>query len=254
MATSKTELPALEPDPFEPRPEEVERYVRELQGLGAKDAELARRAAWSQIRLAGMRCRNRPEEALQTLNLIFRLGRPPDTPLSGPYDGAMVAPSLWRPADLGLTALASAWMPWVGKRFDAEAQRGDNLLASSARPVARVLWPGYRPWDAPGGRLGAFRFRTYTGPGKVDPDRDTLKIDYDSEENPRLLIRDILDELVEVVPGAYLGKVLLRRGGEDDPRWNLIGYFALQPSGAGRGSEEEAAGAEGTAAAAPASA
>jgi len=210
MATSKTKLPALEPDPFEPRPDEVERYVREVQGLGPKDAELAQRAAWRQIRLAGMRCRSRPGEALETLNLVFRLGSAPTAPLSGLYDGIMVAPSLWRPADLGLTALASAWMPWVGKRFDAEAQSGDNLLTSSARPVARVLWPGYRPWEAPGGRLGAFRFRTYTDPGKVDPDRETLKIDYDSDDNPGLLIRNILDELVEIVPGAYLGKVLLR--------------------------------------------
>jgi hypothetical protein len=64
-------------------------------------------------------------------------------------------------------------------------------------------------------------------PGKVDPDRETLKIDYDSDENPGFLIRDILDELVQVVPGAYLGKVLLRRGGGEE--WRLIGYFALQP-------------------------
>ena len=62
----------------------------------------------------------------------------------------------------------------------------------------------------------------------VDPDRETLKIDYDSDANPGLLIRDILDELVEVVPGAYLGKVLLRRG--RDRRWALMGYFALEPA------------------------
>jgi hypothetical protein len=53
-----------------------------------------------------------------------------------------------------------------------------------------------------------------------------MKIDYDSEENPRLLIRDILDELVQVVPGAYLGKILLRRA----ETWRLLGYFALQPA------------------------
>jgi len=251
MANSKTELPALEPDPFEPRPEEVERYVREVQGLGTDDRELGRRAAWGQIRLAGMRARGRPDEAFETLNLIFRLGSPPTAPLTGLYDGIMVTPSLWRPADLALTALAAAWMPWVGKRFDAEAQSGDNLLTASARPVARVLWPSYRPWDAPNDRLGAFRFRTYTGPGTVDPDRETLKIDYDSDQNPGLLIRDILDELVEVVPGAYLGKVLLRRGGDDEPRWQLIGYFGLQPPRTSR-EPEEAAEAESAAAAAPA--
>jgi hypothetical protein len=229
MATRKTDIPNLEPDPLEPRPEEVEQFVQALQGLRKSEADLARRAAWNQIRLAGMRARRRPEEALTTLNLIFRLGKSPTAPLTGPYDGILVAPSLWRPADRALTALTSAWMPWLGKRFDAEAKRGDNLLRPSARQVARVLWPGYRPEDAPGGLLAAFRFRTYVSPGSVDPDRETLKIDYDSDENPGLLIRDILDELVEVVPGANLGKVLLRRGGEDSPRWQLAGYFALQP-------------------------
>jgi hypothetical protein len=160
---------------------------------------------------------------------MFRLGTPPREPLAGPYDGILVSPSVWRPADRALGLLASAWMPWTGKRFDAEAQRGDNLLQPSARLPARALWPGYRFQEGPGGLLAAFRFRTYTAAGMVDPDRETLKIDYDSSENPRLLIRDILDELVEIVPGAYLGKVLIRRGDADSPRWQLVGYFALQP-------------------------
>jgi hypothetical protein len=242
MATRKTDLPALEPDPLEPSPTDVEDFVKALQGLRKTELELAQRATWNQIRLAGARARARPDEALATLNLMFRLGKPPAEPLSGPYDGILVAPSLWRPADRALTALTAAWMPWVGKRFDAEAQQGDNLLRPSARQPARVLWPGYRPDDAPGGLLAAFRFRTYTAPGKVDPDRETLKIDYDSEENPGLLIRDILDELVEIVPGAYLGKVLLRRGDADARRWVLVGYFALRPPVVVR--EPEAAGAQ----------
>ncbi len=243
MATRKTDLPALEPDPLEPRPEEVERFVEALQGLRKTEDELARRAAWNQIRLAGMRARQHPDEALATLNLLFRLGKPPKEPLNGPYDGILVAPSLWRPADRALTALSSAWMPWMGKRFDAEAERGDNRFRPAARGVARLLWPAYRFEEAPDG-LTAFRFRTYTGPGKVDPDRETLKIDYDSDDNPGLLIRDILDELVEIVRGAYLGKVLLRRGGAEAPRWQLVGYFALQPPVAVEQADEAAADAQ----------
>jgi hypothetical protein len=227
MATRKTELPGLEPDPFEPRAEDVERYVQALQGLGKPNAHLARRGTWNQIRLAGSRAANRPDEAHESLDRIFRLGVPPDPPLDGPQRGILVAPSVHGVADVVLRQVASAWMPWLGKRFDAEAQRGDNLLAASARLPARVLFPGYRPDPAPGGRLAAFKFRTYVGPGKVDPDRETLKIDYDSDANPSLLVRDILDELVQVVPGAYLGKALLRRRGGEE--WRLIGYFALQP-------------------------
>jgi hypothetical protein len=233
MATRKTDIPNLEPDPLEPRPEEVEEFVRALQGLRKSEQDLARRAAWNQIRLAGVRAHSRPEEALATLNLIFRLGKPPTTPLAGPNDGILVTPSLWRPADRAVSALTAAWMPWLGKRFDPDTESGDNLMRPSARRLARILWPRYRPEEAPGGLLAAFRFRTYTGPGKVDPDRETLKIDYDSDENPGLLIRDILDELVQVVLGAYLGKVLLRRG----ENWRLIGYFALQPPEAVTGLE-----------------
>ena len=43
------------------------------------------------------------------------------------------------------------------------------------------------------------------------------------------LARREADEPVEVVPGAYLGKVLLRRG--RDRHWALMGYFRLQPAG-----------------------
>jgi hypothetical protein len=234
MATRKTDLPGLEPDPLAPRPDDVERYVEALQGLGKSNLDLARRAAWNQIRLAGARAGRSPGEAHESLNRIFRLGVPPNPPLEGPCRGILVCPTVWRPADLALQALTSAWMPWLGKRFDAERQHGDNLLVASARLPARVLWPSYRPSGTGDGRLAAFRFRTYAGPGTVDPDRETLKIDYDSDENPGLLIRDILDELVEVVPGAYLGKVLLRRRRDGEAQWRLIGYFALEPAEAVR--------------------
>jgi hypothetical protein len=224
MATRLTELRSLEPDPLEPSAAEVARYVEALQGLTKANADLARRAAWNQIRLAGARAGRRPAEAQETLDRVFRLGAPPDPPLDGPMRGIVVTPTVPRPFDLGLRALAGAWMPWKGKRFEAAADRGDNLLDASARWASRVLWPSYQPQIVDGG-YAAFRFRTYVGPGAVNPDVETLKIDYDSNENPALLIRGILDELVQVVRGAYLGKVLLRRRSD----WRLVGYFGLEP-------------------------
>jgi hypothetical protein len=62
------------------------------------------------------------------------------------------------------------------------------------------------------------------GPGALDPDLEVLKIDYDFEANPGLLIRRILDELVQVGRGVYLGKVLFRLGG----RFHPIGFFSLE--------------------------
>jgi hypothetical protein len=216
------DLMRVEPDPLEPTPASVEAYVRALQDLD--DPELAGREAWRQIRLAGARAGQRRAEAHDTLNRIFRLGSAPSEPLDGVCNGILVTPTTSRLTDPLLRALAGAWMPWVGKRFQASESAGDNLLLPSARRPMRLLWPSYRPEDSGDGRCAAFRFRTYASPGKVDPDRETLKIDYDSDDNPSFLIRDILDELVEVVPGAYLGKVLLRRG----DRWLLTGYFALE--------------------------
>ena len=216
------------PDPLEPHADEVERYVSALREAAGSRPELARREAWEQIRLAGARAGHRRAEALDTLNRLFRLGGAPP-PLDGPYRGIFVTPTTFRALDPVLRAIAAAWMPWVGKRFEATATRGDNLLLRSARVPARLFWPGYRLTPLGEGRFTAFRFRTYLAPGKVDPDREALKIDYDSDENPGFLIRDILDELVEVVPGAYLGKVLLRHGDRSSPVWRLVGYFALEP-------------------------
>lgn len=229
----RADLHAIEPDPFEPTAAEVERYVAALQDLATEAPDLARRHAWRQIRLAGARAGARRAEVLDTLNRLFRLGTPPDPPLDGPQRGILVTPLTAPAGDSTLRAITGAWMPWLGKRFESASDSGDNLLAPSARLPSRALWPSYRPESAPEGRLAAFRFRTRVSPGTVDPDRQTLKIDYDSDDNPGLLIRDILDELVEVVPGANLGKILLRRkrGGSAD--WRLIGYFALEPFPAG---------------------
>jgi hypothetical protein len=228
VATRLTQLPSLAPDPLEPSPDEVAEYVAALQGLSRANAEVARREAWRQIQLAGARAGRRPDEVHATLDRVFHLGVPPKPPLDGQTRGILVTPTVSRGLDLGLRALAAAWLPWTGKRFDAAASTGENLLAAGARGPARVVWPSYRLRPAEEGYT-AFRFRTYVGPGAVDPEIQTLKIDYDSDDNPRFLIRDILDEVVQIVPGAYLGKVLLRRRGD----WRPMGYFALEPAVAG---------------------
>jgi hypothetical protein len=63
-----------------------------------------------------------------------------------------------------------------------------------------------------------------------------MVIDYaDVEKNPRLIIRSIRDELVELVRGVYLGKILFnterglseRQSGSGDS-YSKIGYFALR--------------------------
>jgi hypothetical protein len=162
----------------------------------------------------------------EALDEIFALGGAPKG-LDGPTDGILVVPLIQGVLDRGLTLISRGWMPWDGKRFDASNNRGDNLLAGSARWPAKLIWPRYGTRAVPGGRA-AFEFETRIEPAKHDPDTDVLVIDYEPvERNPDHLIRSIRDELVEVAGGAYLGKILYRSG-EDSYR--NLGFFALRPA------------------------
>jgi hypothetical protein len=159
------------------------------------------------------------------LDSIFKLGKPP-TNLDGPTDGILVMTTTNPAVDAGVRLITSQWMPWQGKRFDSQRSSGDNRMVSSATLPSKLLWPLYKMKDAVDGKL-AFDFKTYTDAGKCDPDVQVMVIDYaDVGENPRLVIRSIRDELVEVVPGAYLGKILFRMPRSD--RYEMIGYFALR--------------------------
>src|SRR2546425_13230315 len=168
--------------------------------------------------------RNR-SEVLARLDAVFRSGEAPDPWPSGFQAGRLVATSTWGPWDSFVQRIAGLWMPWLGKSFDGAAKTGINRFRQTAatRWWLRLLFPGYRlPLLAPD-RIEAFPFRNAVEPGELDPDVLVLKIDYDFEANPAL-IRRILDELVQVAPGRYLGKILFRLG----RRYYLIGFFSLR--------------------------
>jgi hypothetical protein len=207
------------------RPEttsETEARLLKLRELAASDPVAAQDRTWSLIRQLGER------KAEAELGELYRLGTPPRG-LEGPTEGILVTPLIHPAADLVLRTLTGAWMPWLGKSFDAQAAHGYNRLAPSARWPAKLFWPLYGTKPDVGARA-AFDFETAIEPGKADPDVEVLKIDYGPvESNPRFIIRQIRDELVELVPDTYLGKILWRSGEE---RYTCIGYFALrQPAG-----------------------
>lgn len=161
---------------------------------------------------------------LARLAELFRSGRAPDPRPEGALPGRPLTTTVWGPADrLGLR-LVDLWMPWNGKRFVPASESGVNQFDPSVLGPMRILWPGYRPERVAGGVVEAFPFRTRIGPGTVDPGVTVLAVDYDIEGDPVFLIRRILDELVEVAPGSYLGKVLFRVRGSYHP----IGYFSLR--------------------------
>ena len=162
--------------------------------------------------------------ALVELDALFRTGRAPDPLPEGMLSGRLVTMSLWGPSDALVRRIAGMWMPWLGKSFDPATMQGVNVLTKNARGPMRALWPSYEPERELVDRIEAFPFRNRIAPGELDPQVDVLKIDYDFGANPGFIIRRILDELVQIEDGFYLGKILLRRRGS----WLPIGFFSLE--------------------------
>ena len=179
------------------------------------------------------------------LNTLFRSGSVPHG-LTGPTEGMLVTTVTNPLLDPVVRLITNLWMPWQGKRFDDGGESGTNKFAGSAAIPARLLWPFYKTIDAESGRL-AFDFAAYPDAGQLDPDVRVLVIDYSAVAgNPRLIIRRIRDELVEIEPSVYLGKVLFQLPalpvlpGMDtlhkvpliqnlaSDRYALLGYFALR--------------------------
>ena len=159
------------------------------------------------------------------LNDIFREGTPPRPPLTGKYAGELIALDLKPGLTQFFELVASSWLPWKGKRFDAAPASGDNIFTRDSRTLARIFFPRYHGYAHNGSETyRAFQFRTSVGAGRQDPDRQVLKLDYDLEGNPRLSVRRVLDELVQVADGYYLGKAHLKWWWGE---WQTVAFFTL---------------------------
>jgi len=198
-----------------------------LRKLSSSDRGAAQQDTLAWFLELGHRQRRDRSAALAELAELFRAGQPP-TGIDGRTDGLVVGSTIHPLVDRLVAAATTLWMPWVGKQFEAATASGSNTLTGGARWPSKVVWPRYHMRGGPE-RVSAFDFQTRVEPSAVDEDHKVLVIDYASVwENPRLGISSIRDELVEIVPGAHLGTMLLRRGG----RYQLAAYFALrsQPS------------------------
>jgi hypothetical protein len=164
----------------------------------------ARDEAWSLIEELSHQAGRDWAATVRELQEVFRCGRRPET-ADGETEGIFVAWTVHPLVHAALSAVGRAWMPWRGKTFWACERRGANILAS--------------------GRT-AIPFRTYFAPGRLEPDREVLVIDYAAvRSNPRP-VRQVRDELVEIVAGSYLGQMLVRVPGRREPVRGC--YFALR--------------------------
>jgi hypothetical protein len=199
--------------------------VAELREQAASAPTEARDEAWDWFKQLGEEVGRDRDAGMAALAELFSHGTPPSG-IDGRTEGILVAPLIASPVDRAMRAIEGVFgLPWLGKRFDADANRGDNVLRASARYPAKLFFPLYstRPL---GGDRTAFDFETRVEPSEDDGDVDVLVIDYVVvDSNPSFIIKRIRDELVEIVPGANLGKVLWRHG---DGSYSLIGYFALR--------------------------
>lgn len=164
-------------------------------------------------------------EVLHRMDALFACGIAPDPPPSGFKSGRLLATSTWAPWDAVVMGIAQLWMPWLGKTFAATTGTGLNRFSptTATRVWLWAMFPTHRSEQALPDRIEAFPFRTRVAPGELDPRVDVLKIAYDFEANPAP-IRHVLDELVQIAPGRYLGKVLFRVR----DRYYRIGFFSLQ--------------------------
>ena len=181
------------------------------------------------IRAAQQLMRRKRSQGWAALNDLFRAGGPPARALDGIYKGELIALNLapgWTQLVEWVTRL---WMPWKGKHFNAASQAGDNIFSRDSYWPAHVIWPLYHGYTNTDSRTyprtyHAFVFRTFTGQGLADPDRQVLKLDYDLRGNPSLTVRRVVDELVQVEEDLYLGKAHLHW--LTGP-WQLVAYFTL---------------------------
>lgn len=121
--------------------------------------------------------------------------------------------------------LGSSPVPWLGKSFERENSKGFNIFTPKGASLLKLLTPFYTLFRPNAdGNTDAYYFRTSTGRGFKDQDIETFKLDYDSPENP-FLIRIILDEIVEVAPQEFLGKVHVK---VFPGYFATIGFFGLK--------------------------
>jgi len=115
--------------------------------------------------------------------------------------------------------------PWLGKSFVADSKLGFNIFMPKGSALLKIMMPLYKKFQLNrNGDTDAFYFQTRTAAGLKDKNVDVIKLDYDAPENP-FPIRIILDEIVEIAPEQFLGKIHLKVF----PRfYSTIGYFGLK--------------------------
>lgn len=195
----------------------------ELRDLATRHPVSARARAWDYLAALGTRADH------TGLAQIFAAGTAPDGP-DGKLEGLIVGKLFGIPEARLANPLMRIDPTWRGKTFDAAGGVGWNRLSPIARFVMPVITAGYLGLRSGGTEMEGFDFAHALAPSWIEPGKTVRALDYAVPEyrNPTIRTFPIgrtRDEIVEVIPGVYLGRALLRM---NDGAIRLIAYFALR--------------------------
>lgn len=115
----------------------------------------------------------------------------------------------------------SFWLPWYGKWFDTNQNRGDNIVSTYLIPLLKFrLKENFRVKKEFGG-VHVFSFKTSVQKSLKDNIK-VLQLNYDLPQNPPN-IRQVIDEIAEVDKNVYLGKAHIKEG----RLFRTIAFFTL---------------------------
>lgn len=194
-----------------------------LRDLAETSPVLARAQGWDYLRDLG----NANNQ--QQLEALFARGWAPDGP-DGVLQGLIVGPLFGIPEAYLANPLLKIDPTWRGKTFDAAAGTGFNRLAPIAKLAMPFIAPGYRGLRALDGEMVGFHFNHKIDTALVEPKIPVRALDYSVPEyrNPSVRtfpIKRTRDEIVELLPGLYLGRALLTM---PDGEIRKIAWFALR--------------------------
>ncbi|MBB2990629.1 hypothetical protein FHR72_002102 [Mycolicibacterium iranicum] len=207
-------------DPSSPPGGSVLAQIREHAALAPA---LARRWAWDYLRELGDGGRR------DELAALFALGTAPEGP-DGPMEGLIVGKLFGIPETRLANPLMKIDPTWRGKTFDLREGTGFNRLSPLARYSLRAVAPLYGGLRRAGAEVVGFGFDHKIDRAAYPPFNQVRALDYSPAQyrNPSVRtfpIKRTRDEIVELLPGLYLGRALLTL---PDGEVRLIAYFALR--------------------------
>ncbi|MDP7726509.1 hypothetical protein [Mycobacterium sp. TY814] len=193
----------------------------DLRQLAQTAPALARRQGWDYLRELGHAGRR------DQLAALFARGDAPDGP-HGALEGLIVGNLFGIPEAYLANPLLKIDPTWRGKTFEGDT--GFNRLAPLARYAMPVIAPLYRGLRRVGPEMVGFGFTHRIETAAISPYNTVRALDYSPDEyrNPSVRtfpIKRTRDEIVELLPGLYLGRALLTM---PNGEVRLIAYFALR--------------------------